>query len=85
MVLILWIGSHDVLTGAITPGRLGQFVLYAAFAAAGLGQLSEVWGEVSAASGASERLFEILRVKSAIAAPLSAARLAGAGARRRRF
>ena len=71
VVLILWIGSHDVLTGSITPGRLGQFVLYAAFAAAGLGQLSEVWGEVSAASGASERLFEILRVRSAITAPAS--------------
>jgi ATP-binding cassette subfamily B protein len=71
VVLILWIGSHDVATGAITPGRLGQFVLYAVFAALGLGQLSEVWGEVSAASGASERLFEILRVKSAISAPAS--------------
>jgi ATP-binding cassette subfamily B protein len=71
VVLILWVGSHDVLTGSITPGRLGQFILYAAFAATGLGQLSEVWGEVSAASGASERLFEILRVKSAIAAPAS--------------
>jgi ATP-binding cassette subfamily B protein len=71
VVAILWIGSHDVLTGAITPGRLGQFVLYAAFAAAGLGQLSEVWGEVSAASGAAERLFEILRVKSMISAPAS--------------
>jgi ATP-binding cassette subfamily B protein len=71
VVLILWVGSHDVLTGAITPGRLGQFVLYAAFAATGLGQLSEVWGEVSAASGASERLFEILRVKSSITAPAS--------------
>src|SRR5215212_1634513 len=71
VVAILWIGSHDVLVGSITPGRLGQFVLYAAFAAAGLGQLSEVWGEVSAASGASERLFEILHIKSAIAAPAS--------------
>jgi ATP-binding cassette subfamily B protein len=71
VVFILWIGSHDVLTGAITPGRLGQFILYAAFAASGLGQLSEVWGEVSAASGAAERLFEILRVKSQIAAPAS--------------
>src|SRR4051795_6493080 len=71
VVTILWIGSHDVLIGSITPGRLGQFVLYAAFAAAGLGQLSEVWGEVSAASGASERLFEILHVKSAIASPAS--------------
>jgi ATP-binding cassette, subfamily B, bacterial len=69
VVAILWIGSHDVLVGSITPGRLGQFVLYAAFAAAGLGQLSEVWGEVSAASGAAERLFEILHVKPQIAAP----------------
>jgi ATP-binding cassette, subfamily B, bacterial len=69
VVAILWVGSHDVLTGAISPGRLGQFVLYAAFAASGLGQLSEVWGEVSAASGAAERLFEILRVKSQITAP----------------
>jgi ATP-binding cassette subfamily B protein len=58
-----------VLTGALTPGRLGQFVLYAAFAASSLGQLSEVWGEISAASGAAERLFEILNVKSAVVAP----------------
>jgi ATP-binding cassette subfamily B protein len=71
VVVILWIGSNDVESGLISPGRLGQFVLYAAFAAAGLGQLSEVWGEVSAASGAAERLFEILRVKSAITAPAS--------------
>jgi ATP-binding cassette subfamily B protein len=71
VVVILWIGSNDVLTGSISPGRLGQFVLYAAFAAAALGQLSEVWGEVSAASGASERLFEILRVKSQITVPAS--------------
>jgi ATP-binding cassette subfamily B protein len=69
VVAILWIGSNDVLAGSMTPGRLGQFILYAAFAAAGLGQLSEVWGEVSAASGAAERLFEILQVKSDIAAP----------------
>src|SRR5580700_7434090 len=71
VVAILWVGSHDVLTGVISPGRLGQFILYTAFAAAGLGQLSEVWGEVSAASGAAERLFEILRVKSQITAPAS--------------
>ncbi|MBR1214923.1 ABC transporter ATP-binding protein/permease [Bradyrhizobium sp. JYMT SZCCT0180] len=75
VVVILWVGSHDVLTGSISPGRLGQFVLYAAFAATGLGQLSEVWGEVSAASGAAERLFEILRVKPQITAPASPAAL----------
>ena len=71
VVVILWVGSHDVLTGTISMGRLGQFVLYTAFAAAALGQLSEVWGDVSAASGAAERLFEILRVKSQITVPAS--------------
>ncbi len=71
VVVILWIGSNDVEAGLISPGRLGQFVLYTAFAASSLGQLSEVWGEVSAASGAAERLFEILRVKSEIASPVS--------------
>jgi len=75
VVVILWVGSHDVLIGTMTPGRLGQFVLYAVFAAAGLGQLSEVWGELSAASGAAERLFEILRVKPEIAAPASPQKL----------
>jgi ATP-binding cassette subfamily B protein len=71
VVIVLWVGSNDVLTGTITPGRLGQFVLYAVLAAAGLGQLSEVWGDLSAASGAAERLFEILRVTPEIAAPAS--------------
>jgi ATP-binding cassette subfamily B protein len=69
VVVILWVGSHDVLTGTISMGRLGQFVLYTAFAAAALGQLSEVWGDLSAASGAAERLFEILRLKSQITLP----------------
>jgi ATP-binding cassette subfamily B protein len=75
VVAILWVGSHDVLTGNISAGRLGQFVLYAAFAAAGLGQLSEVWGEVSAASGAAERLFELLHVQPEITAPARPAAL----------
>ena len=69
VVGILWVGSHDVSVGEMTPGRLGQFVLYAAFAASSLGQLSEVWGEISAASGAAERLFEILHVKSDVTGP----------------
>ena len=69
VVAILWIGSHDVLTHQISAGTLGQFILYAAFAAGALGELSQVWGEISQASGASERLFEILRIKPDIAAP----------------
>ncbi len=69
VVLVLWIGAQDVLAGTITPGRLGQFVLYAVFAAGGLGELSQVWGEIAQASGAAERLFEILAVDPKIARP----------------
>jgi len=71
VIAILWVGSHDVLTNQISAGRLSQFILYAAFAAGALGELSQVWGEISQASGASERLFEILRIKPDIAAPAS--------------
>jgi ATP-binding cassette, subfamily B, bacterial len=69
VVMVLWVGAQDVIAGDITPGRLSQFVLYAIFAASGLGQLSEVWGELSQASGAAERLFEIMDVKPEIASP----------------
>jgi ATP-binding cassette subfamily B protein len=69
IVAVLWVGSHDVLNGQITAGRLSQFLLYAALAAGALSELSQVWGDVSAASGAAERLFEILRLKPVIAAP----------------
>jgi ATP-binding cassette, subfamily B, bacterial len=70
VVVVLWVGAQDVLAGHMTAGRLSQFVLYAVFAAAGLGQLSEVWGEVSQATGAAERLFEILSVPPAIVSPV---------------
>jgi len=69
VVVVLWIGAQDVLSGSITAGRLGQFVLYAAFAAGGLGELSQVWGEIAQASGAAERLFEILSTEPQIKTP----------------
>ena len=69
IVVVLWVGAQDVLAGDITPGRLGQFVLYAVFAAGGLSELSQVWGEIAQASGAAERLFEILDVEPQIKAP----------------
>jgi ATP-binding cassette subfamily B protein len=69
IVVVLWVGAQDVLAGHITPGRLGQFVLYAVFAAGGLSELSQVWGEIAQASGAAERLFEILDVQPQIKAP----------------
>jgi ATP-binding cassette, subfamily B, bacterial len=69
VIVVLWVGAQDVLAAKMTPGRLGQFILYAVFAAAALGSLSETGGEVAQASGAAERLFEILAIKPAIGRP----------------
>ncbi|HZC58190.1 MAG TPA: ABC transporter transmembrane domain-containing protein [Xanthobacteraceae bacterium] len=69
VVVVLWIGAQEVLSLQITPGRLGQFILYAVLASSALGSLSEVGGEIAAASGAAERLFEILAIKPAILRP----------------
>jgi ATP-binding cassette subfamily B protein len=69
VVAVLWYGAQDVLAGAMTGGRLSQFVLYAVFAASSLGQLSEVYGELSQAAGAAERLGEILAARPAVEAP----------------
>jgi len=77
--LILWVGSHDVLTGTISMAGLGQFVLYTV-RCRGARQLSEVWGD-SRPPPPAERLFEILRVKSQIAAPASPRALPVPGAR----
>jgi len=68
VVVVLWVGAQDVLAQRITAGRLSQFVLYAVFAAGGLGELSQVWGEIAQASGAAERLFEILGIEPQIKA-----------------
>ena len=69
VVVVLWVGAQDVLAGRTTAGTLSQFVLFAVFAASALGQLSEVWGELSQASGSAERLSEILRIEPEIKAP----------------
>ncbi|MGE3867902.1 MAG: ABC transporter transmembrane domain-containing protein [Pseudorhodoplanes sp.] len=69
VILVLWIGAQDVLSERMTPGRLSQFVLYAVFAAGALGELSQVWGEVSQAAGAAERLFEVLATRPQVVAP----------------
>lgn len=69
VVGVLWYGADAVVEGDISGGRLSQFVLYAVFAAASLAQLSEVWGEVSQAAGAAERLTELLAVEPQIRTP----------------
>lgn len=69
VVAVLWIGASDVFSGRTTAGALGQFLLYSIFAAGALGELSQVWGEISLAAGAAERLTEILKIEAEIAAP----------------
>ena len=76
IVAVLWYGAQEVLAGNITGGTLGQFVLYAAFAAGAMGSLSEVWGEVQLAAGAAERLCELLDSEPDIKAPQNPIKLA---------
>lgn len=69
VVGILWYGAQDVLAGRISAGTLSQFVLYAVFAAGALGELSQVWSEISSAAGAAGRLADILAVEPKIKTP----------------
>lgn len=66
---ILWLGAQSVLDGTMSGGTLGQFILYAVLCATSVGALSEVWGEVQLAAGATERLVEILQVEPVIQPP----------------
>jgi len=72
---VLWYGAHDVLEGRMTGGLLSQFVLYAVLGASSLGELSQVWSEVSAASGAAGRIADLLAVVPKIVAPAQPAQL----------
>ena len=67
--LILWIGGYDVLAGRLTAGELSAFVFYALVVAGGAGTVSEVWGELQRAAGATERLIELLETEPGIVAP----------------
>jgi ATP-binding cassette subfamily B protein len=71
--VILWIGGHDVLAGRLSAGELSAFVFYAAVVAGGAGTVSEVWGELQRAAGATERLFELLETPARIVAPAAPA------------
>ncbi len=75
VVLILWWGAKDVLTGELTRGELSQFILYAVFSAGALGELSQVWGEIQLATGAAERLSELLNIKPDIKTPANPVKL----------
>ena len=72
---ILWLGGRDVMTGAMSAGDLSAFVFYAVVAAAALGALSEVVGDLQRAAGAAERLMDLLAAQPEIAAPARPAAL----------
>ncbi|MEC9079560.1 MAG: ABC transporter transmembrane domain-containing protein, partial [Pseudomonadota bacterium] len=69
LIFVLWLGAKEVLSGEMTSGELGQFVLYAMFVGFSAAALSEVWGEVQRAAGAMERLTELLSIRSGIQVP----------------
>ena len=69
VVGILWLGAQKVVLGDMTSGTLGQFIIYAILCSTAIAALSEVWGDIQLAAGATERLVEILEVEPQIKAP----------------
>ncbi len=79
VVGVLWIGARDVRADAMSIGALIQFLIYAIMVAGGVGALSEIWGELQRASGATERLVELLNSDDSVADPAEGKPLAQAG------
>jgi ATP-binding cassette subfamily B protein len=69
ITFVIWQGAVDVAAGAITGGTIAAFVLYGGLLAGAFGALSEVYGDLLRAAGASERLEELLRAEPDIKAP----------------
>ncbi|RPI15989.1 MAG: ATP-binding cassette domain-containing protein [Lysobacterales bacterium] len=69
VTFVLWVGAHAVIRGEMTGGQLGQFLMYAVYAAVAAASLSEMWGEMQRAAGAMERLVELERAEPRIVAP----------------
>jgi len=66
---IFWLGAHAVIAHTMTSGTLLQFAILAVLAAGSVGALGEVWGDVQKASGAMERISDVLDAKPSIAPP----------------
>lgn len=69
IVGVLWIGARDVRTDVMSIGELVQFLIYAVIVAGAVGALSEIWGELQRAAGATERLVELLTIDDAVQDP----------------
>ena len=75
ITMIIWKGATDVAEGRMTGGTIAAFVLYGGLLAGAFGALSEVYGDLLRASGASERLGQLLSAKSDIKAPANPAQM----------
>ena len=69
VVGVLWIGARDVRGGEMSAGALVQFVIYAVMVAGAVAALSEIWGELQRAAGATERLVELLQTRDSVQDP----------------
>ena len=69
IVFVLWLGAQAVIEARMTPGELGQFLLYSVFVAGSAASLSEMWGELQRAAGALERIVELLHAEPDIETP----------------
>ena len=65
----LYQGTEAVMAGRITPGHLGQTVVYVIILAGAFAVLGEVYGDLLRAAGATERLMELLHGQSPIQSP----------------
>ena len=75
VVGVLWLGASDVIAGTLSSGVLIQFVLYAVLGASSLGEISQVWSDVSQAAGAASRIGDLLAARPRIVAPANPVRL----------
>jgi len=66
IVFVLWVGARQVTLGQMSLGELTQFVLYALLVAGSIGALSETWGDLQRAAGATERLVELMQAEPAL-------------------
>ncbi|WP_424990662.1 ABC transporter transmembrane domain-containing protein [Fluviibacterium sp. S390] len=69
IVGVLWVGARDVRADVMSIGELVQFVIYAAIMAASTAALSEIWGELQRAAGATERLADLLHAEDTVTDP----------------
>ena len=63
---VLWLGAQAVLAGNMSGGQLSQFIIYAVVTAGAIGAITEVWGDLQRAAGATERLMELLHIESPV-------------------